>query len=140
MSGHDFRRNESNAWDLQGRYATDVFTEEAESAIRNHDSRIGPLFLFLSHLAVHSGNQGKLLEAPQEDIDLFRHISDPNRRTYAAMMHRLDQSVGKVVRALDATGMLSDSIIVFMSDNGAATRGIFRNWGSNYPLRGVSTL
>lgn len=37
----------------------------------------------LSHLAVHSANEGKYLEAPQETINKFRHIVDPNRRTYA---------------------------------------------------------
>lgn len=76
------RRNESVAWDLQGRYATDVFTDEAVSVIQQHDQRL-PLFMYLAHLAVHAGNSGKLLEAPQEEIDKFRHIADPNRRTYA---------------------------------------------------------
>jgi hypothetical protein len=70
------------AWDLDGQYATDVFTEEAVRIIQEHDSTT-PLFLYLSHLAVHAGNAGKLLEAPQEVIDKFRHIPEPNRRTYA---------------------------------------------------------
>ncbi|KAJ1529683.1 hypothetical protein ONE63_006438 [Megalurothrips usitatus] len=137
MAGHDMRRNESVAWDLQGRYATDVFTEEAVDIIRRHDQRV-PLFMYLSHLAVHAGNAGKLLEAPQEEIDKFRHIADPNRRTYAAMVSKLDESVGSVVAALQARGMLESSIILFMSDNGAPTIGNpYPNWGSNAPHRGL---
>lgn len=37
----------------------------------------------LSHLAGHTANKGKYLEAPQEVINKFRHIQDANRRTYA---------------------------------------------------------
>lgn len=82
MNGLDFRRNMSAAWDMSGRYATDVFTEEAERIIQEHDAST-PLFLYLAHLACHAGNAGKLLEAPQPVIDKFRHIMEPNRRTYA---------------------------------------------------------
>lgn len=40
-----------------GRYATDIFTEEATEAIRNHrHGDDNPLFLYLAHLAVHSAN------------------------------------------------------------------------------------
>ncbi|PSN49059.1 hypothetical protein C0J52_10595 [Blattella germanica] len=84
-NGFDLHRNLSTAWDLAGRYATDVFTDEAVRIIQAHDyTPLGPpLFLYMAHLAVHSGNRGKLLEAPQAEIDKFRHITDPHRRTYA---------------------------------------------------------
>jgi len=82
MAGLDFRRNLSAAWDLSGRYATDVFTEEAERIIQKHNSST-PLFLYLAHLACHAGNAGKLLEAPQQVINRFSHIMEPNRRTFA---------------------------------------------------------
>ncbi|XP_063230212.1 arylsulfatase B-like [Bacillus rossius redtenbacheri] len=135
-SGFDLRRNYSLAWDRVGRYATDVFTEEAEAVIGAHDPST-PLFLYLAHLAVHAGNRGKFLEAPQEAVDAFRHIADPNRRTYAAMVSKLDESVGRVVAALQSRRMLEDSIIVLLSDNGAPTIGTYPTWGSNFPLRGL---
>lgn len=140
MEGLDFRRNLSAAWDLAGRYATDVFTEEAERIIQEHNSST-PLFLYLAHLACHAGNAGKLLEAPQRVIDRFRHITEPNRRTYAAMIWKLDESVGRVVKALQISGMLENSMIVFVSDNGAPSVDAvgYQNWGSNYPLRGLKT-
>ncbi|PNF27139.1 hypothetical protein B7P43_G08558 [Cryptotermes secundus] len=136
LSGHDFRRNMDTAWNLEGQYATEVFTEEALRIIEQHDTG-KPLFLYLSHLAVHAGNTGKLLEAPQEIINTFRHIKEPNRRTYAAMVSQMDESVGRVVEALHNRRMLNNSIIVFISDNGAPSVGVFQNWGSNYPLRGI---
>jgi arylsulfatase A-like enzyme len=56
------------------------------------------------------------------------------------MMWELDESVGRVVRALEVKGMLENSIIVFVSDNGAPSVDVvgYQNWGSNYPLRGVN--
>lgn len=40
----------------------------------------------ISHLAPHTANKGKYLEAPQETVDKFRHVEDSNRRTYAGMI------------------------------------------------------
>lgn len=61
------------------------------------------------------------------------------------MVKKLDDSVGTVISALQRKGMLENSIIIFMSDNGAPTveyreTSNYRNWGSNYPYRGVSIL
>ena len=72
----------SPAVDLSGRYATDVFTDEAVRIIQTHNGS-SPLFLYLAHLACHAGNMGKLLEAPKDVIDKFGHIIEPNRKTYA---------------------------------------------------------
>ena len=99
LSGHDFRSNMSTARDLEGEYATDVFTDEAVRTIRQHDAR-RPLFLYLSHLAVHAGNAGKLLEAPQDVVNKFRHIAEPNRRTYA----------GECINLKLANGICSSSV------------------------------
>lgn len=76
------RRNDSIAWDVVGKYATDVFTDEAVRLIKEQPS-YKPLFMYLAHVAVHTGNRGKYLEAPQSEINKFNHILDPNRRTYA---------------------------------------------------------
>lgn len=54
------------------------------------------------------------------------------------MVSLLDKSVGSVVTALREKHMLENSIILFMSDNGAKPEGIHANHGSNYPLRGVN--
>lgn len=52
----------------------------------------------------------------------------------------MDDSVGQVVEALHEKRMLNKSIVVFLSDNGAPSVEVFQNWGSNYPLRGVSVV
>lgn len=76
------RRNMSVAWDTYGKYSTDLFTEEAENLIAHHDAR-SPMFLYLSHLAPHSGNEQNPVQAPDEEIAKFPYINDPERRIYA---------------------------------------------------------
>lgn len=53
------------------------------------------------------------------------------------MISKLDEGVGRIVNTLHETGMLKNSIILFMSDNGAPSTGPYQTSGSNYPLRGV---
>ncbi|XP_026682470.1 uncharacterized protein LOC103513493 isoform X2 [Diaphorina citri] len=136
MWGLDMRRDLEPAWDLHGKYSTDVFTAEAVDIIHNH-STDEPLFLYLAHAATHSANPYEPLQAPDHYLNIHRHIEDFKRSKFAAILHKLDESVGKVVEALEQRRMLSNSIIVFVSDNGGAAAGFNLNAASNWPLRGV---
>lgn len=74
MSGKDFRRNMETAWDLDGQYATDVFTNASVDIIRRHNKST-PLFLYVAHAAVHAANVGKTLEAPKEIVNKIQLYS-----------------------------------------------------------------
>lgn len=54
------------------------------------------------------------------------------------MITVLDEGIGSVVTALKDKGILKDTIIFLYVDNGAGTKGAQANYGSNFPLRGVS--
>jgi len=54
------------------------------------------------------------------------------------VLHKLDESVGKVVQALQEAGLLHNTIVVFTTDNGGPAAGFNINSASNWPLRGVS--
>lgn len=54
------------------------------------------------------------------------------------MLTKLDESVGKVVEALQEAKLLENSIIIFSTDNGGPAAGFNDNAASNFPLRGVS--
>lgn len=53
------------------------------------------------------------------------------------MVSKLDQNIGKLIASLKEANILDNSIILFLSDNGAPTSGKDANHGSNYPFRGV---
>lgn len=49
---------------------------------------------------------------------------------YAAMVDRMDQNIGKLVDFLKRTGQLDNTLILFLSDNGACSRGFNRSPGA----------
>ncbi|XP_076645885.1 arylsulfatase B [Halictus rubicundus] len=124
--------------DHTDQYMTDLITERAETIISKHN-RKKPLYLQLSHAAVHSSDSKDVMEVRdvKEVNASLGYIKDFKRRKFAGVLTALDESVGKVVKALNDAKMLNNSIIVFMSDNGAQTVGLLENYGSNYPLRGL---
>lgn len=51
-----------------------------------------------------------------------RQISAREMEIYAAMVDHVDQAVGRVLEALRQSGELSNTVVVFLSDNGAESR------------------
>jgi arylsulfatase A-like enzyme len=98
----------------EGEYLTDRLTSEAIDFIRANSER--PFFLYLSHYAVHTP-----IRAKADLIDYYREKSgvdgheDP---TYAAMIHSVDESVGRILDVLDELGLTDNSVVIFHSDNG----------------------
>lgn len=137
MIGLDMRRNFDVAYDLHGKYTTDVITEEALKIIQERNTS-RPLFLYMAHTAVHSSNPYSPLPAPDDTVAKMRNVSDDyNRQKFAAILHHLDLSVGAIVKALEKENILNNSVIVFSTDNGGPAAGFNLNAASNYPLRGV---
>jgi arylsulfatase A-like enzyme len=67
---------------------------------------------------------------------------EPERRTYAAMISALDDGVGEIMAAVKQAGLLENTMVVFIGDNGATVEkraGLnqdFAKAGSNGPFRG----
>lgn len=111
-------------------YATDAFGDEALAFIDRHRGR--PWFLYLAFNAVHTP-----MEADAERLARFAAIDDPKRRTYAAMMVAMDDAIGKVRAKLKQAGMESNTLVLFISDNGGPTMpGTTVNASRNDPFRG----
>ncbi len=66
-----------------------------------------------------------------EEKDLW----DLRMATYAAMIDRMDQGIGKVIRVLEDQKKLDNTLIVFMSDNGGCHEEVF-NWNIVYGQSG----
>jgi len=98
-----------------GRYLTDVFSEEAVQFVRRHISE--PFFLHLTYNAPHFP-----LQAPDEDIRLFKEMG--KFRDEVAIIHamnrRMDAGIGRILDELKSQGILDNTIVMFASDNGPA--------------------
>ncbi len=111
-------------------YLTDMLASRADDFIRRH--RAQPFFLYLAFNAVHT---------PMETLDSYRarfaNIADPQRQTYAAMLSAMDDAIGKTMAALSRERLDSNTLVVFLNDNGGPTMaGTTVNGSSNAPLRG----
>ncbi|QLG95433.1 arylsulfatase [Pseudomonas yamanorum] len=60
-----------------------------------------------------------------------RKLSTRRMETYAAMIEGMDTSIGRVLEKLDQRGELKNTVVVFLSDNGAAgsSREANPKWG-----------
>ncbi len=94
-------------------YLTDIFSERASDFVKRHKGE-KPWFLFLAYNAPHVP-----IMAHKAKLDKYAHIKDPKRQIMAAMMDSLDEGIGRVLTTLKATGQLENTIIWFLSDNGA---------------------
>ncbi len=113
-------------------YLTDDIGDESVDFIQRHKKE--PFFLFASFNAPHGP-----MQAIEEDLELFKHIDDELRRTYCAMVYRLDQNIGKILNTIADEGLEENTFVVFLSDNGGPAVAPISNGSINAPLRGQKT-
>lgn len=100
-------------------YYTTLIGDEAVKLIGQQQAGT-PFFLYFASLAPHAPYQ-----AEQDYLDRYTSIPDKQRRAYAAMITALDDQIGRIVAALDTQKLRDNTLIVFASDNGGATSGMF---------------
>jgi arylsulfatase A-like enzyme len=103
-------------------YLTDRLGEQAARFIGRHKDK--PFFMYWAPNAVHTP-----MHATEEDLQ--RYDGHP-RQQLAAMTWALDRAVGTMVKQLEKEGLLDNTLIFFLSDNG----GAHNNQSSNLPLKG----
>jgi len=103
-------------------YLTDAFTREAVSFIERHSKEA--FFLYVAYNAVHTP-----LQVTDKYYKRFAHIRSEPLRIYKAMISALDEGVGAILSQLRRKGLEEDTLVFFISDNGAVHR-----LGSNHPL------
>ena len=104
-------------------YTTYLFADEASKQIRNRD-KAKPFFLQVAFNAPHVD-----LAAPEDLV--AKHKSDG---LYGAVVEGLDIGIGRILATLDEQGLRDNTLVIFVSDNGAP-----RRTGSNAPLRGYKS-
>ena len=109
----------------KGEYLTDREADEASRFI--HENKDRPFFLNLCHYAVHTP-----LQARKNLIHKYQAKPKHGQinATYAAMIESVDDSVGRVMAALEDAGVADHTLVIFSSDNGGLSRST-----RNAPLR-----
>lgn len=142
-----------------GRYVTDAYTDEAVEFIKQNRDK--PFFAYVAYNAPHSPfrtyealvqrvveqrpewrpvyermkEQGKF---PAYDFGNFKgeHLDQEILRLcYVSMLLAADDGVGKIVQALDDLNLRGNTLIFYLSDNGAALARPNDLGGVNLPLR-----
>jgi arylsulfatase A-like enzyme len=90
--------------DLAGEYAPDLFDEAALAFIERHQDQ--PFLLYVASALPHAP-----LEVPGVEGD--------DEAIFAAMVRRLDQTVGAIVSKLEELGLAERTLVLVTSDNGA---------------------
>jgi len=142
-----FRDNEmqfvpENVAGAEGRYAQELFTDEAVNYIQTREND-DPFFILLSYTSPHAE-----MAAPEEFVAPYSGkfpeinytgLSDPENKpqfadyypkpvaepnaVQAGMVAALDAYVGRVMAALEAKGIANNTLIFFSSDNGPHEEG-----------------
>ena len=66
-----------------------------------------------------------------------RHPDPQNNATYAAMVQSIDESVGRLVKRVEAEGLTDNTVFIFTSDNGGLVSAEYKGQTatSNAPLK-----
>jgi arylsulfatase A len=122
----------------EGEYLTDRLTDKALEVMEQQAKAKRPFYINLWYHTVHTPIEGK-----PELVERYRKRIKPNsiRKNphYAAMVHSLDENVGRVLAKLDQLGIADDTLVVFTSDNGGFVNSCKLHKGlqvaNNSPLR-----
>jgi arylsulfatase A-like enzyme len=140
---HDFLIMDDNCYygynlpDMHN-YSTHLYRDVAVETINNHD-KSKPLFMYLAFQAVHDPFEDiSNMTIPDEFMrpgvadQIAESVVGTKRQEYAKTLNVLDQAVEDIVGALEDTGLMDNTYVIFTSDNG----GCYKGGGKNGPLRG----
>lgn len=113
------------------RYRIDVQTEAALSFLDRRRADEKPFFLYLAYFAPHAP-----VEAPPSYLERMAHVRDPQRRKGLASILAIDDGIGKIRAKLASIGAADNTLIFYISDNGAPLRQAAYIGSHNHPMTG----
>lgn len=124
---------------LQAYHGTDTFlsealTLEALKALEKPVAAKQPFFLYMGHYAVHTP-----IMADKRYVDKYLKAGlDTLEANYATLVEGMDKSLGDLLKFLDERKLASNTVILFVSDNGGLSTSPLRTppaHRQNLPLR-----
>jgi arylsulfatase A len=131
--GGEYRYVPHLEFGAEGEYLTDRLTDEALRVMDKVKDK--PFYLNLCYHTVHTPIEGKseLVEYYKKKVRPGMHHQNYE---YAAMVHSLDENVGRVLAKIDQLGIADRTIVVFFSDNGGYINEFNQKVvTNNFPLR-----
>ncbi len=129
-------------------HVTDLIAREAVQWLGQRGDQ--PFFLYVPFTAPHVP-----VQEPARWLGEYPELTNPAKREFYAAVTHMDWAVGEIMQALERTGRRADTIVIFLSDNGATPDQPNESWlnvndprdhftpgpagGSNAPLRGRKT-
>ena len=126
---HDLQENGAPAR-AEG-YLTDLLSQRAVAYVRARAADRAPFLLSLHYTAPHwpwETRDDAALAAGL--VGRIAHLDGGSIRIYQRMIHHMDEGIGQLAAALEAGGLLDDTLLVFTSDNGG------ERFSDNWPLVG----
>lgn len=108
----DDKKHMEAQWIKQAGYRLDIQTNATVKFIENNSDK--PFFFYTSYFAPHVP-----LSATKKYLDRFPEDMPRRRRYCLAMMSAIDDGVGKIKETLKRLNIEDNTIIFFISDNGA---------------------
>lgn len=127
-------------------HTTDLVTKETIEWLAKKRNPAKNFYIQLAYSAPHF----PLQEEDKWKAPYLKTITNNSRRDYAAAMSHMDHSIGLVLDALKKMNLEENTLVIFLSDNGAMENWNSKNeyggvhesnpvLGSNFPLRDWKT-
>jgi arylsulfatase A-like enzyme len=108
-------------------YSTDLISEYGVKYIKENDpKKTGrPYFLYLPHEAPHGPYQRRIDKALRKVGQAGTEYvnEDSISSIYKEMVEVMDEGIGRIIHMLKETGQYENTILIFISDNGANVHG-----------------
>ncbi|HKZ04847.1 MAG TPA: sulfatase-like hydrolase/transferase [Methylomirabilota bacterium] len=99
-------------------YLTDLISDGAVELIERRRGQAAPFFLSVHYTAPHWPWETRADEAVARSLERISHTDGGSVPTYLTMVRHMDEGIGRILRALAATGAAENTLVVFTSDNG----------------------
>lgn len=127
--GQNFMRLNKDTINPKG-HATDIFADWTIEYLKQRQKEKEPFFLYLAFNAPHFP-----IQPPPEWLEKVKkehpELSDLRAKNVALVEH-MDDAIGRIMAALDSTGLNKNTLVIYTSDNG----GSLPHGASNGSLRG----
>lgn len=108
----------NGSWEPSDGYCTDVFFRAGLDWIARVKDN-GPFYAYIATNCPH-----RPLQVPRRYSDPYRESGvDRHAQRYYGMISNVDENLGGLLRQLEDWGILDDTLVIFMGDNGSAEAG-----------------